>query len=45
MDAKKYMVGGYDAMSWPDLKKLASERGLETHGKKKTEIIAALKGD
>lgn len=45
VDAKKDMAGGYETLSWPNLKKLAAERGIETHGKKKPEILAALKGD
>jgi len=33
----------YDTMSYNDLKSLASDKGINTHGMKKAEIIKALK--
>ena len=36
--------GSTDEMSWPQLKKYAKSKGLEVHGKKRPEILEALKG-
>ena len=45
VDAKKDMtVEGYESLPWAELKRVAKERGIETHGKKKPEILLALKG-
>ena len=40
---KQEQPKGYNSFSWPELKQLASDKGINTYSMKKEEVINALK--